>query len=138
MRRAAGAVATAVVLLTACAPAQEVPAEEEVAELLDSAYVARTEPEELCDLASSAESCRASLEDAPPAPEEVPTLHCSDVVEEADVEARAVRVSGVARDGSDYDATLLVIATPEGARFVDPVYWSAADLSSEDVADLSC
>lgn len=144
MHRAAGAVAAAAVLLGACAPADQVPAEEEVAELLDSAYVARAEPESLCALATVEENCRASLEDAPLAPDEMPTLHCSDVVEAPDghADGRVVRVSGVARDGSDYDATLLAISTAEGPRFLDPVYWSAADISdgdtSEDILDFRC
>lgn len=144
MRRAAGAVGLAVVLLAACAPADEVPAEEDVAELLDSAYVARAEPESLCELATAEASCRASLEDAPAAPEELPTLHCSDVFEapEGHTDGRILRVSGAARDGSSYEANLLAISTAEGPRFIDPVYWSAAGVSdgdtTEDVVDYRC
>ncbi|WP_146237468.1 hypothetical protein [Georgenia satyanarayanai] len=132
--------AAAVGVLTAsCAGDAAVPAAAEVAALLGDAHDARATPDELCDLATTDLSCRSSLGTAPRAPEVAPTLTCTGPFDapEGYVDGTLARVQGVDGDGNAYDSTLLAIMTHEGARFIDPVYWAAAGISTGSTTDES-
>lgn len=118
-------------------PGETVPTAAEVAALLEDAHAARAQRDALCGLASADLNCRMSLQYAPPAPERAPTLVCTGAFDAPEdfADGTLARVHGVDADGTVFDSTLLAITTGGGARFIDPVYWSPAGISTGSTSD---
>ncbi len=100
---------------------------------LSALYDARGDADALCALATSDGNCRALLQGADDAPEQVPNIVCS--VEYAGdsthMEGLIVRIH---TEGLPDDTESLVLNEDGKARFMNPVYWNGAGVSEEPTA----
>jgi hypothetical protein len=101
--------------------------------VLASLYDARDDADALCALATSNGNCRSLLDGAGDAPAQPPTIVCS-AWYAGDTTQAAGPVVRIRNEGVPDDTESLVLDVDGKARFMNPVYWNGARVTSEPTA----
>ena len=115
---------------------ESAPSEAEAQALVSDLYLARSSPQALCDLAMSQGNCRVLLQGAGVAPDEMPTVVCSQEYAGDSTHGAGRLVTVRTGEGAgQVTMTFLAMHDADRAKAMNPVYWVAAGVSDGDDTD---